>query len=75
MRTCGSRPDYAELHPSYRVHRRLVCAAGLHRLGGGGIVAAIIVALLIPIVLIFCVAMGRAAELGDRLQMKFKKGH
>ena len=41
----------------------------------GGIVAAIIVALLIPIVLIFCVAMGRAAELGDRLQMKFKKGH
>ena len=41
----------------------------------GGIVAAIIVALLIPIVLIFCVAMGRAAELGDRLQMKFKQGH
>lgn len=41
----------------------------------GGIVAAIIVALLIPIVLIFCVAMSRAAELGDRLQMKFKKGH
>ena len=41
----------------------------------GGIVAAIIVALLIPIVLIFCMAMCRAAELGDRLQMKFKKGH
>ena len=41
----------------------------------GGIVAAIIVALLIPIVLIFCAAMCRAAELGDRLQMKFKKGH
>ena len=41
----------------------------------GGIGAAIIVALLIPIVLIFCAAMCRAAELGDRLQMKFKKGH
>lgn len=40
----------------------------------GGIVAAIIVALLIPIILIFCVAMCRAAALGDRLQMKFKKG-
>lgn len=41
----------------------------------GGAIAALIMALLIPIVLIFCVAMGRAAELGDRLQMKFKKGH
>jgi hypothetical protein len=41
----------------------------------GGIVAAIIVALLIPIVLIFCAAMCRAAELGDLYQMKFKKGH
>ena len=41
----------------------------------GGIVAAIIVALLIPIVLIFCVAMGRPPNWGDRLQMKFKKGH
>lgn len=41
----------------------------------GGAIAALIMALLIPIVLIFSVAMGRAAELGDRLQMKFKKGH
>lgn len=41
----------------------------------GGIVAAIIVALLIPIVLIFCAAMGRAAELGDHQLEKFRKGH
>ena len=40
----------------------------------GGFVAAIIVALLIPIVLIFCAAMSRAAELGDRQFKNFRKG-
>lgn len=40
----------------------------------GGLVAAIIVALLIPIVLIFCVAMDRAADSGDHQLKNLRKG-
>lgn len=39
-----------------------------------GPIAAIIVAVLIPIVLIFCVAMCKAAALGDRQARNIKKG-
>ena len=41
----------------------------------GGAIAALIMALLIPIVLIFSVAMGRAADLGDHQLENLRKGH